>query len=165
MNQIMKRAVERGLLRREPDNVVHVGMDEKSFRTGHKYITILNDLDKGRVLDVVEDRTIKATRTLLGTLSKQQRKAVKPVSIDMWQAFATATHKLLPAADIVHDRLHISKYLNDAVNKVRNQESNELMKNENTSLVGSKPAKNKNVNGDWRVSKLRKLSNKSPFLL
>jgi len=29
---IMKRGVERGLLRRKPDNVLHVGMDEKSFR-------------------------------------------------------------------------------------------------------------------------------------
>jgi transposase len=44
VNQIMKRAVEQGLLRWEPDNVVHVGMDEKSFRTGHKHITILNHL-------------------------------------------------------------------------------------------------------------------------
>ena len=138
VNQIMKRAVKRGLLRREPDNVVHVGIDEKSFRSGHKYITILNDLDKGRVLDVIENRTLTATRKLLGTLSKPQRKAVKSVSLDMWQAFATAVHKLLPTADIVHDRFHISQYLNDAVNKVRNQESHELKKDGDTSLVGSK---------------------------
>lgn len=138
VDQIMKRAVERGLLRREPDDVVHVGMDEKSFRSGQKYITILNDLDKSRVLDVIEDRTLTATKKLLGTLSKQQRKAVKSVSLDMWQAFATATHKLLPAADIVHDRFHISKYLNDAVNKVRHQESQELKKDGDTRLVGSK---------------------------
>jgi len=138
VDQIMKRAVERGLLRREPDDVVHVGMDEKSFRSGQKYITILNDLDKSRVLDVIEDRTLTATKKLLGTLSKQQRKAVKSVSLDMWQAFATDTHKLLPAADIVHDRFHISKYLNDAVNKVRHQESQELKKDGDTRLVGSK---------------------------
>ena len=56
----------------------------------------------------------------------------------MWQAFATAVHKLLPTADIVHDRFHISKYLNDAVNKVRHQESQELKKDGDTSLVGSK---------------------------
>ncbi|NTW88128.1 MAG: ISL3 family transposase [Desulfobulbaceae bacterium] len=138
VDQIMKRAVERGLLRREPEHVLHVGIDEKSFRSGHKYITILNDLDKGRVLDAIEDRTIKATRKLLGTLSKQQRTAVKSVSLDMWQAFATAANKLLPKADIVHDRFHISKYLNDAVHKVRNQESHELQKNGDKRLVGSK---------------------------
>ena len=134
----MKRAVERGLYRREPDNVVHVGMDEKSFRSGHKYITILNDLDKSRVLVVIEYRTINATRKLLGTLSKQQRKAVKSVSLDMWQAFATAAHKLFPTTDIVYDRIHISKYLNNTVNKVRNQESQELKKDGDTILVGSK---------------------------
>jgi transposase len=60
------------------------------------------------------------------------------LSLDMWQAFATAAHKLLPTADIVHDRFHINKYLNDAVNKVRNQDSQELKKDEDTSLVGSK---------------------------
>jgi len=126
VDQIIKRAEKRRPLRREPVDVVHVGMDEKSFRLGHKYITILIDLDKRRVLDVFEDRTIKATKKLLGTLSNLQRKAIKSVSLDMWKTFATATHKLLPAADIVHDRSHNSKYLNDDVNKVRNQESREL---------------------------------------
>jgi transposase len=138
VDQIMKRAVERGLVRREPENVLHVGMDEKSFRSGHKYISILNDLDRSRVLDVIEDRTLTGTKKLLGTLSKQQRAAVKSVSLDMWQPFATAVNKLLPKADIVHDRFHISKYLNDAVNKVRNQESHELQKNGDKRLIGSK---------------------------
>ena len=137
-DQIMKRAVERGLLRRKPDIVLHVGMDEKSFRSGHKYITILNDLDRSRVLDIIEDRTLKGTKKLLETLSKQQKARVASVSLDMWQPFTTAVTKLLPKADIVHDRFHISKYLNDAVNKVRNQESHELQKNGDKSLVGSK---------------------------
>ncbi len=138
VDQIMKRAVERGLMRRKPDNVLHVGIDEKSFRSGHKYITILNDLDRSRVLDIIEDRTLKGTKKLLETLSKQQKARVASVSLDMWQPFTTAVTKLLPKADIVHDRFHISKYLNDAVNKVRNQESHELQKNGDKSLVGSK---------------------------
>ena len=138
VNAIMKRAVARGLLRRAPNNVLHVGMDEKSFRSGHKYITILNDLDSSRVLDVIEDRTLKGSKKLLETLTKKQRTAIVSVSLDMWQPFATAVNKLLPKADIVHDRFHISKYLNDAVNKVRNHESHELLKNGDKSLVGSK---------------------------
>jgi transposase len=138
VDQIMKRAVERGLLCRKPDTVEHLGMDEKSFRSGHKYITILNDLDSSRVLDIVEDRTLKGTKKLLQTLSKQQRAAVKSVSLDMWQPFATAVNKLLPKADIVHDRFHISQYLNDAVNKVRNQESDELKKTGDKRLVNSR---------------------------
>ena len=56
----------------------------------------------------------------------------------MWQAFATAVKKCLHQADIVHDRFHISKYLNDADDQVRRQESGQLKKIGDTTLVGSK---------------------------
>ena len=138
VNQIMKRAVNRGLSRRENKDILHIGIDEKSFRAGHHYITALNDLDSSRVLDVVEGRSMVGTKQLLETLSTSQRTVVKSVSLDMWKPFATASNKLLPKADIVHDRFHISKYLNEAVNKVRHQESKDLQKIGDRSLVGSK---------------------------
>ena len=56
----------------------------------------------------------------------------------MWKPFASAVKKLLPQADLVHDRFHISKYLNNAVDIVRRQESRVLCKAGDTSLVGSK---------------------------
>ena len=138
VNQIMKRAVNRGLSRRENKDILHIGIDEKSFRAGHHYITALNDLDSSRVLDVVEGRSMVGTKQLLETLSTSQRTVVKSVSLDMWKPFATASNKLLPKADIVHDRFHISKYLNEAVNKVRHQESKDLQNIGDRSLVGSK---------------------------
>lgn len=123
VDQIMKRAVNRGLSRRETNDIANIGIDEKSFRAGHHYITALNDLVGSRVLDVIEGRTLDGTKQLLETLAPSQRVAVKSVSLDMWGPFATAVNKLLPKADIVHDRFHISKYLNEAVNRVRHQES------------------------------------------
>jgi transposase len=134
----MNRAVERGISRRIPDDVPRIGIDEKSFRRGHKYVTLLNDLDGGRVLDVVEDRTQEASEKLLQTLTPQQRIGVTSVSVDMWKPFASAIEKLLPNADIVHDHFHISKYLNDAVDMVRRQESRALVKDGDNRLVGSK---------------------------
>ena len=53
---MMKRAVERGLKRRQFLNLRHLGIDEKSFRRGHRYATLVNDLDAGHVLYVAEDR-------------------------------------------------------------------------------------------------------------
>ena len=138
VNEIMNRAVERGISRRIPEAIPQIGIDEKSFRRGHKYVTLLNDLDGGRVLDVVEDRTLEASEQLLQTLTSQQRECVTSVSADMWKPFATAIENFLPDADIVHDRFHISKYLNDGVDMVRRQESRTLQKDGNTSLVGSK---------------------------
>ena len=137
-NEIMNRAVQRGLSRRNTDTVEHLGIDEKSFRAGHRYITTLNDLKGGRVLDVVETRTTKATVLLLNSLEKSQREQIKSVSLDMWKPFKNAVNRLLPKADIVHDRFHISKYLNESVDTVRRHESSQLSKAGDNTLIGSK---------------------------
>jgi len=138
VDQIMRRAVARGMKRRDTEPIRHLGIDEKSFRAGHQYVTIMNDLDGGRVLDVVETRTTKATVKLLTSLAAKQRKRVLSVSVDMWKPFAHAVRKKAPQADIVHDRYHISKYLNDAVDAVRRQESRALKTAGDKTLIGSK---------------------------
>lgn len=138
LNEIMNRAVERGLSRRAPEVVAAIGLDEKSFRSGHRYITTMNDIAGGRVLDVVEDRTTAATETLLESLTATQREGVKAITMDMWKPFQIAVEKHVAKADIVHDRFHISKYLNNAVDAVRRHESRCLIKDGNKCLVGSK---------------------------
>lgn len=140
VDQIMRRAVARGMKRRDTESIRHLGIDEKSFRAGHQYVTIMNDLDGGRVLDVVETRTTKATVKLLTGLAAKQRKRVLSVSVDMWKPFAHAVRKKVPQADIVHDRFHISRYLNEAVDAVRRQESRKLKTAGDKTLIGSKYA-------------------------
>jgi transposase len=137
-NEIMSRAVERGLMRRNKDAIAHLGLDEKSFRAGHQYVTTLNDLKGGRVLEVVQTRTTDAAEALLQSLEESQRHGVKSISMDMWKPFAIAASKHLPQADIVHDRFHISKYLNEAVDMVRRQESRQLHQAGDRTLIGSK---------------------------
>jgi transposase len=53
---IERRAVARGLARRETLTLRYVGVDEKSFQRRHDYVTVVSDLDAGRVLFVVDDR-------------------------------------------------------------------------------------------------------------
>lgn len=43
-DQIMKRAVERGLSRRNSEAVPYIGIDEKSYLRHHNYITVMSDL-------------------------------------------------------------------------------------------------------------------------
>jgi len=50
---IMDRAVKRGLKRRKAEPVTHIGVDEKAFRKGHRYLTLVNDLGRSRVLYVI----------------------------------------------------------------------------------------------------------------
>ena len=138
VNAIMKASVERGLLRRESEEIEHVGMDEKSFRRGHVYASILNDLDRNRVWDLVEGRKTKNAVELLDTLSQEQRSGVKAVAMDMWAAYEKAVNEMLPNADIVHDKFHISSYLNKAVDDVRKEEHRLLMKEGDETLKNSK---------------------------
>ena len=68
-NRIKERAVERVLLRRKDEPVTSVGVDKKSFRQGHVYASILNDLDNNRVWDLVEGRMTKNASELFEALS------------------------------------------------------------------------------------------------
>ena len=133
---IMERAVHRGLERRSLEKVRHVGLDEKSFRKGHDYVSVMTDIDGSRVLEVAPERTIEACDRLWETLSEPQQKTVRAVCMDMWQAFETSTEKNVPHAQIVHDRFHISKYLNEAVDKVRRAEHKQLQADGDERLKG-----------------------------
>jgi transposase len=138
VNGIMKAAVERGLLRREKEVIEYAGMDEKSFRRGHIYASILNDLDNNRVWDMVEGRKTENAMDLLDTLSEEQKTGVRAVAMDMWAAYEKAVNEKLPNADIVHDKFHISSYLNQAVDDVRKEEHQQLMREGDETLKNSK---------------------------
>lgn len=136
---IMKRAVERGLRRRKDEEIPWLGMDEKSFRSKQSYVSLVNDLEGGRVIEVLEGRDNKTAEELLNKgLTENQREMVCGVALDMSAPFINAVNDLLPNADIVHDRFHISKHLNDAVDKVRRQENKKLTKKKDKRLVGTK---------------------------
>ena len=49
---IMKRAVERGLERRETEQITQIGIDEKSFLRGHNYVSVMTDISGSHVLEV-----------------------------------------------------------------------------------------------------------------
>ncbi len=136
---IKARGVQRGLARREESAIPYIGIDEKQFRSGHRYISSLVDLEGGRVLDVVEERTEEACMKLINkALSEEQKEEVTAVALDMWKAYANAVESTLPQADIVHDRFHISQHLNEAVDKVRRQENKALTQEGDERLVGTK---------------------------
>jgi len=138
VHEIMQRAVARGLEQRQLGGLKHLGMDEKSFKRGQSYITLLTDLDQSRVLDVVEDRTKEAAAKAWATLSPEQKQEVEAVAVDMWEPFIQTVQQEVPDADVVHDKFHVSKYLNEAVDKVRRQEHKQLMAEGDETLKGSR---------------------------
>ena len=138
VNDIMVGAVERGMLRRTEENISYLGIDEKSSEKGHSYASILTDIDRSRVLDLVPERKLAAATQLLETLTPAQRVSVKAVAMDMWPAFMSAAKTCMPQADIVHDKFHVAKYLGEAVDTVRRQEQRRLSQAGTSPLTGSK---------------------------
>jgi len=136
VQSIMERGVERGLERRKLEKIDYVGIDEKSFKKGQSYVSLINDLKGGRVLEVVKDRTTQSTDELWLTLEEPVRKQIKAVALDMWDPFIKSTWKNAPAALVVHDRFHISSYLGKAVDQVRRSEHKELMSAGDDTLKG-----------------------------
>jgi len=137
-HDLMRVAVRRGLEDRDMDNIAHVGIDEKSFGKGQDYVSVLVDLDEHRVLEVAEGRTQESAETLWNTLSDEQKENVEAVAMDMWSAFISSASEHVPEAEIVHDRFHISKHLNEAVDKVRRAEHKALKQEGDERLTGSR---------------------------
>ena len=138
---IERRAVVRGLARRETLALRYVGVDEKSFQRRHDYVTVVSDLDNARVLFVADDRKQASLEAFwaLG-LTEAQRTAIQGVAMDMWPPYIQATRAQIPDADakIVFDRFHCAKHLNEGVDRVRRAEQHDLRAVGDTRLTGTK---------------------------
>jgi transposase len=135
---IQRRGVERGLLRRKREIISHLGIDEKSFLSRHRYATILSDLKGARILEVTQGRDEAAAQAALDVLDMKQRSNVEAVAADMWVPYRNAVKAQLPNAVLVHDRFHVMGYLTKALDKVRKKEHWELKGGGNNSLTGTK---------------------------
>jgi transposase len=138
VHTIVSRAVERGMKRRGTDGITKVGIDEKSFGSGQDYISIMCDLTQPRVLEVVQGRDTQAVKSLWDTLTAPQRDGIEAAAMDMGNSMIAGTRESVPNADIVHDRFHVSKLLNEAVDAVRRKEHARLKEEENDILSGSR---------------------------
>jgi transposase len=140
VHAIQERAVQRGLTRRQAEPIERLGVDEKSFTKGHHYFTMVNDLDRSRVLFVAEHRTEESLDGFWQSVSEEQRAAVRGVAMDMWDPYINSTRKYLPDADrkIVFDKFHIAKHLGEAVDLVRRRENKQLKAAGDDRLTGTR---------------------------
>jgi transposase len=122
-----------------PGFVRILGMDELSVRKVHKnYALILTDLTRRCVLKVFDNRLQETFEGWLAGLSAQAKRAVKAVSMDMWNPYRYAVRGQPPEARIVVDRFHVVKQLNHQLDLLRrktrrdskktNPESDEILK-------------------------------------
>ena len=83
VHRIQRRAVERGMARRESEPTGYIGIDEKSFGRGQSYGSVVSDLTGRRVLEVVQNRDVQAAKEVLETLPLSLRQRIQAVAMHM----------------------------------------------------------------------------------
>ena len=125
---IIGRAVRRGKTRKRIALMPRLGIDEKAFKKGHSYLTLLYDLDNSTVEAVSEGNDAEAAKACYSELTKNQVAAVEAIAMDMSGAYVKATKETIPLAEekIVHDRFHVMQLATKAVDQVRRREHKRL---------------------------------------
>jgi transposase len=115
-------------------------VDETSFQKRHEYVTVVSDLEKGRVLHVADDRGEQALDGFWAMLPKDQLERIEAVAMDMWDPYIKSTRSHLPQADekIVFDKFHVAQHLSKALDQVRRQEHRERLEAGDPVLKGTK---------------------------
>jgi transposase len=112
-----------------------VGVDEKAVRKGHDYVSLFVDLEEKRTIFVTEGRDNEVVADFVHDLIAHNGNAdqISQISCDMSPAFILGVEENLPKADVVFDRFHVTKVINEAVDKVRKAEvaNNPIWKNRN----------------------------------
>ena len=137
---IMERAVVRGLVRREELVMPHLAADEKSYRKGRHFVTLLMDLDRGCIHGTAPGNGRASLEILLRGLTDQQKLGVEAIAMDMHEPYRLAAESIFPVPrpDIVHDRFHVVSQMNKALNDVRIAEAAELAADGCRDLVGTR---------------------------
>lgn len=126
VGRIVQRVVDELL----PDDLLNglreIGVDETSYKRGHRYLTVVSCLRTGRVIWVGEGKTAKTLSRFFEKLGPERSRRLKVVAMDMSGSYFKAVKRWAPKADIVFDRFHVLKLLLDAVDEIRRDECSRL---------------------------------------
>jgi len=142
----VKYVVDYGLANRVLDGVTEIGVDEIAVFKGHKYLTMVYQLnaDARRLLWCGPERRVKTLLGFFREFGKERSAKLKYVCSDMWAPYLKVIARKAPNALNILDRFHIMRKFNEAIDEVRRIEVKEF-----------KAAKQENVleKGRWLLLK------------
>lgn len=116
-----------------------IGVDEIAIRKGHDYRIVVSDLDRGRPIWVGgRGRKEEDLDLFFKELGPRKTSCIKLAAMDMWKPFFNSVMKNVPGVHIVHDKFHIMRHLNDALDKVRRCEYHRLAGKDRSFIKGQR---------------------------
>jgi transposase len=110
------------LLRIAWTKVQAIGVDELSYRKGQHYLTLVSDLETGRILWSKEGRSAATLEAFFAEIGPEACARIRHAAIDMFEGYARAIRKWLPDAQLVNDRFHVQQLASKAIDEVRRAE-------------------------------------------
>ena len=121
----VEHVVTWGLEHRVPGQIDVIGVDEIQYAKGHKYLTLVYQIDQGitRLLWVGKERTLESFQGFFTVIGEQLAAQIEFVCSDMWQPYLDVIHQKCSQAVHILDRFHIVAKMNKALDEVRAAES------------------------------------------
>ncbi len=118
VKRIDKAYMKRFLIDLKYLNPKRIGIDEIAYKKGHKYLTIVRDVDKNKVIWIGMKRKKETLDLFFIKLGKRKTQKILVAVMDMWRPYIRSVSDNTNA-DIVFDKFHIAKKINDVVDKIR----------------------------------------------
>ena len=109
----------------EPDptvrynGLVNIGIDETSYKKGHKYITVVIDHDRNQVVWVHKGKGKEIIDLFFKELTKAQRTSIKVVTGDGARWITDSVSEYCPNATRCMDSFHVVEWVNEALSDLR----------------------------------------------
>ncbi len=110
-----------------------IWVDEIAYAKGHNYLTVVRDVDKRKVIWVGKTRKKETLDEFFKKLGEERSKRINLAVMDMWDPYIAST-KENTNAEIVFDKFHVAKKINEALDKVRKREFAESNKEDKKSM-------------------------------
>jgi transposase len=118
IKDIQKRDLGRRYAKPKLKHLRHIAIDEIAVAKGHRYLTVVLDLDRGAVVFVGDGKGADALKPFWKRL-RPSKAAIEAVAMDMSAAYRQAVSTHLAGAKIVFDRFHIVKLFNEKLSELR----------------------------------------------
>lgn len=100
-------------------DLTRIGIDEISYKRGHKYLTVIVDHDSGRLVWAAVGRDKATVSAFFDALGPERSARITHVSADGGEWIAVALTERCPAAIRCADPFHVVKWATDALDEVR----------------------------------------------
>jgi transposase len=126
------KELEKDLLKEKPKQIKKLGIDEiTQLKGGKNYAAILVDLETRRPIALLEKRNKAVIAEYLSSLGSEVLNQIEEVSIDLWVPYKSLIQEMMPNAQVVADRFHVMKQINQELDEKRKQEKRAALKIKN----------------------------------